>query len=58
MFAIVCRQCHERLCEVDRVRAEDEVRLREHLALHREDVRMLPLGELLHHFSFTPMSPR
>ena len=52
MFAVICQHCHETVCETDRVRAADEARLREHLALHREDVHTLPLGELLHHFEF------
>ena len=52
MFAVVCHHCRETVCEVDRVRATNEARLREHLALHREDVRTLALGELLHHFEF------
>ena len=52
LFAVVCHHCRETVCEVDRVRAADEAQLRKHLALHREDVHALPLGEVLHHFEF------
>ena len=56
MYAVTCERCHERVCEVDRVRAEDEARLRAHLALRHEDIRSDSLGELLHHFSFACVS--